>query len=253
MKLLFPPSGSSFQFRKKFTSTQIKNQVTCTQHCCYEESKLSSSTPHNKKRKTTTTKPISKHSICPFMINIHLDLLHLDWYENPSEHIQHHNHDYISYKQFKIGQHQLSQTMVDEISKLHNSNISSSIQHNILQTNNNISVPIKTILNHHTNQIEPDESCLTGAEKLLSFLKEQSNMTYFALYAKSADTPLLIIHKKRTERIEQRNNIQMTGYARVYPDNNQQTNAPQIDSCLKETLSEIMVKNEKMEIMSISY
>ena len=38
--------------------------------------------------------------------------------------------------------------MVDEINKLHSSNVSSSIQQNVLMMNNNVNVPIMTLLNN---------------------------------------------------------------------------------------------------------
>ena len=84
----------------------------------------------------------------------------------------------------------------------------------------------------------------TDAERLLSFLQKESDVTYFALYAKSSNTTLLSIPQTRSVSIANRNNIQMSGFVKVYQDSNLHPIAPEIDSALEETLKAIIVRHK---------
>ena len=84
---------------------------------------------------------------------------------------------------------------MNEINKLQKSNVSSSIQQNILMTNNDISVSIRTILNQQYTQQRNSQKDKTDFEELLDLLRARKDITYFIMYAKSQNTPLLTIKK----------------------------------------------------------
>ena len=86
--------------------------------------------------------------------------------------------------------------MIEEINKLHQSNISSSIQQNLLMMNNNLSVPIMPILNNRYSSQCQIESEMTDFEELIEILKSKSNITYFVMDATSPKTPLCINNLK---------------------------------------------------------
>ena len=170
-KLLFPLCGSNFIFKARKSPTSIKFSILCSQKRLYEESKQKASTPCNKTRKTTTTKATAKESCCPFFINLYLDLISFDWViqlNDPT--LQHCNHRPIKFEGFTIGKHQLSTSMLEEINRLQSCYISSSIQQRILLKNNNIAVPVRTLLNNQYSNISKDLANMTDAEKLLDYL-----------------------------------------------------------------------------------
>ena len=59
--------------------------------------------------------------------------------------------------------------------------------------NNNVTIPKSTIFNFQSLELEPDDDTITDAESILKFLQHQPNISYFALYTNSVDTPLLTI------------------------------------------------------------
>jgi hypothetical protein len=143
------------------------------------------------------------------------------------------HHKPKKHEEFMLGQHQLSNCMITEINKLQKACASSSIQQNILMSNNNISVPIQTIINKQNAQSYESLSNYTDAEELLQELKHQSNTTYFAMYAELANTPLLTISKIQCTRVENNNNIQLSGYLSGYKNGNDTPFIPTLDSALQ--------------------
>ena len=242
-----PPSfvgGSKFTFKKRQSNTAIKYNILCFNKRHYEEPKSKASTPSNKVRKTSTCRAIAQDCCCPFFVNLCLDLKSLNWYVHHNKSLKHNNHHPIKFQGYSIGKHQLSDSMLEEIKKLQSCFISSSIQQRILLQSNNITVPRYTLLNKHYNDQDKELGNLTDAERLLDFLKTQENITYFAIYAKSSETKLLTISKKKTAAIKDRNNVEMTGYVRVHPNKQQHPIAPHIDSTLQKTLKDIIVHNK---------
>ena len=63
--------------------------------------------------------------------------------------------------------------------------------------NNGVTVPVMTVLNEISSNENKDASNKTDAEQLLEILKQQKNITYFAMYAESGSTPLLTIPMSR--------------------------------------------------------
>ena len=242
LKLLYPLCGTGYAFRSKHTKTQIKFHIQCVKSRYYQDFK---STNNNIKRRVCyTNKPTDNMERCPFLLNLYLDLESFDWFIKSKNQCNHQFHKPIKSTEYKIGKYQLSSSMCQEINKLHESNASSSIQQNVLMNNNNVTVPVATIFNHQNNDIDPDDATLTDAEKLLKYLQDQPDISYFALYANSVDSPLLTIPKKRTIHVTNNINIEMTGYVRVYPEQHNQTVTPHVDSFLKQTLSDIIVRNK---------
>ena len=68
--------------------------------------------------------------------------------------------------------------------------------------NNNVTIPKSTIFNFQYLELEPDDDTLTDAESILKFLQHQPNISYFALYTNSVDTPLLTIPSKRNIHVK---------------------------------------------------
>ena len=167
-KLLFPLCGTSYIFRSKHTQTLIKFHIQCAKSRFYQDSKSSQSQEITKKRREcVTNRPTHDMNRCPFLINLFLDLETFDWFIKSKGKCQHQFHKPLNVLQYKIGKFQLSSSMIDEIDKLHQSNVSSSTQQNVLMNNNNITVPKATIFNRQYNDLDPDEETLTDAEKLL--------------------------------------------------------------------------------------
>ena len=243
-KLLFPLGGSNFIFKARNTKTAIKYNMLCYQKRIYEEPKSKASTPSNKIRRTSTCKAIEREGCCPFFVNLCLNLKSLNWYIHHKPSLQHNNHHPIKFEGYSIGKHQLSNSMIEEIKKLQSCFLTSSLQQQILLQNNNITVPKNTILNKHYSDQDKEMSNLTDAERLLDYLKTQENITYFAIYANSSETNLLSIPKKRSAAIDDRNNVEMTGYVSVHPNKEQHPIAPHIDSALQETLKDIIVHHK---------
>ena len=243
LKLLFPLSGSSYVFKRRQAVSSIKYQITCSKSSCYIDQKSVLKTPSNKIRKCSTTKPITKDKICSFSINVFLDIKTLNWYIKWKGIPEHSHHEPTKLHEYKIGQYQLTSSMMNEINKLHKSNVSSAIQQTVLLNNNDVTIPLSTIFNKQYKKRDNVLLTHTDAESLLAHLKDEPNVTYFAMYAESASTPLLTLHKTKRSRIESQNNIQMTGYVKVYPDSNATSIQPQIDSSLKQTLKNLLVKN----------
>ena len=244
LKLLFPISGSSYVFKRRITGgTSIKYQIICNMGSCYTTQSESSSSI-KLPRKCTTTKPIAKDKTCTFSINIHLDLNNLDWFVKWKGNAYHQHHHPTKLNEFRIGQHQLSTSMISEINKLHNSNVSSAIQQNVLIDNNDVSVPLMTILNKQYTERNKVLQNHTDSEELLATLKKEPNITYFAMYAKSVDTPLLTVKKTKRARNANNNNIKLCGYVKVYQDKEIIPVTPRIDSTLQNTLKQLLVKNK---------
>ena len=88
-------------------------------------------------------------------------------------------------------------------------------------------------------------------------MKQQSNISYFALYSETANTPLLTVHKSKRARIaikynirvSNNANVRLTGYVRVYPSKNEdKIEAQHFDSGTQKTVKQLMVKNKKNQI-----
>ena len=77
MKLLFPLTGSKFQFKTRYSKTQIKLHITCSHSGSFVKTTSSTSNDNDnakKPRNTFTEKASDPHSKCSFSVNI---ILHL--------------------------------------------------------------------------------------------------------------------------------------------------------------------------------
>jgi hypothetical protein len=243
LKLLFPLSRAIYTFKRRKQKSNIKIQICCNMSRCYKKGKVKEI--KTKPRNCSTLKPISKQDSCPFFINIFFDIYKLVWFTKWNGQTMHQHHKPKKHEEFMLGQHQLSNSMITEINKLQKACASSSIQQNILMSNNNISLTIQTIINKRNAQSIESLSNYTDAEQLLQALKEQSNITYFAMYAESAHTPLLTISKVQRARVENNNNIQLSGYLSGYKNGDGTPFIPTLDSALQKTVQELLVKNSK--------
>ena len=94
----------------------------------------------------------------------------------------HKNHNIAKLNQCALGQDQLTTTMVNEITKLEKGCASAAIQQNVLMANNEVSIPRQTLINKRISLQENDYDH-TDAEAILQTLKDEPNITYFAMYA----------------------------------------------------------------------
>ena len=133
--------------------------------------------------------------------------------------------------------------MIEEINKLHQSNVSSSIQQNVLMMNNNISVPIMTILNNRYSSQRQIESEMTDFEELIEILKSKSNITYFVMDANSPKTPLLTIKKTRKSKNAINNNVSLATIDNTTNHEEERHELPHLDSTQQQILKQLFVRN----------
>jgi hypothetical protein len=243
LKLLFPLSRAIYTFKRRKQKFNIKIEIHCNMSRCYKKTKVKEI--KTKPQNCSTLKPISKQHSCSFLLNIFFDIHKLVWFTKWKGQTMHQHHKPKKYEEFMLGQHQLPNSMITEMNKLQKACASSSIQQNILMSNNNISVPIQTIINKQNAESYESLSNYTDAEQLLQALKHQSNITYFAMYAESAHTPLLTISKVQCARVENNNNIQLSGYLSRYKNGDDTPFIPTLDSALQKTVQQLLVKNSK--------
>ena len=79
----------------------------------------------------------------------------------------HQYHKPLKSPEYKIRKYQLSQSMVNKINKLHDSNTTSSIQQNVLMNNNNVTVNESTIFHQQNIDLDPDDATLAHKKQLL--------------------------------------------------------------------------------------
>ena len=242
LKLLFPLSGASFSFKPRDSKLLCKFEIQCNRKYAYT-GKNKNKSLKGIKRNCKTAKSLHSNHTCNFMITVFLDLNSLDWYIKLKGNREHSYHPFKPLTVSSIGMHQLSTSMVNEINKLHKSNVSSSIQQNILMTNNDISVSIRTILNQQYTQQQNSQKDKTDFEELLDLLRARKDITYFVMYAKSQNTPLLTIKKTTSARKAIRNNISIQGYVRVYQQQEQPLQPPRFDSHQQKILKQLITTN----------
>jgi hypothetical protein len=85
----------------------------------------------------------------------------------------------------------------------------------------------------------------TDAEAILQTLKDEPNITYFAMYAESANSPLFTINQTQSARVADNNNIKLSGYVQVYGNDQRTKFTPHLDSALQKTVSQLLVKTNK--------
>ena len=201
INVLSPLCGTKFVFKHK-VDFNIKYHVSCNMHVKYDNrGKTSSKCPNVKQRNCVTTKAIHHQLKCPFFINVYLNTQNFRWFIKPNCNKLHKHHQKMKLDHFSYGKRHLSSTMSKEMKKLNKSNISTSIQQNVLMVNNGVTLPIITIwnnLNSDSNKVTSETK--TDAEQLLEVLKNQHNVTYFAMYAESGTTPLLSIKNKSIQK-----------------------------------------------------
>ena len=247
MKLLFPLSGSKFHFKGRNSTTQIKLQITCSNSRIFVPQQKQTTTL--KSRKAKTSRPTSLSAKCPFSMSINLDISSLNWYIKLAGCTFHQHHPLIPLTHCSIGKHQMSTSMLNEINKLHKANVSSSIQQNVLFMNNKITIDSQTIRNKKNMDQQAIDKNLTNAEQLLLELQRQENISYFALYSETANTPLLTVKKPRRSRTAINNNMQLTGVVRVYPSlEEQRLEAEHFDSASQKVVKNLMVCNRQNEV-----
>ena len=248
MRLLFPLSGSNFTFKSRDTNTSIKFQISCNKKAY--DSRCKNKSSKGITRNCETSKPCNKQHECNFCINIFLDIYTLDWFMKWVGNITHDHHHPKSLDKSTIGQSQLTDSMIQDINKLHKCNVSSAIQQNVLMVNRDVSIPIMTILNKHYTDTSSNGTKKTDFEELLDTLKAKQNITYFVMYADSTTTPLLTIAKKKRANNANRNNIALSGYVSVY-NHTQTAITPQIDSAQQKVLKQMLVRDENTHKLKV--
>ena len=151
LKVLFPFSGAVFVFKTRYVKNNIKFDINCNMKYNYVPTSKHKST-NGIIRNCKTTKSLCTSESCKFQISMFFDIVTLDWYIKWKNRNEHSYHMFKNLKETSIGKNQLSLSVVNEINKFNKSNVSSSIQQNVLMINNDISVPIMTILNHQYSQ-----------------------------------------------------------------------------------------------------
>jgi hypothetical protein len=134
--------------------------------------------------------------------------------------------------------------MVSEITKLHKANCSSAIPQNVLLQNNDVAMTTKAIINYINSEKDETSKTKTDAEGLLKILQDQTNITYFAMYAESSSTPLFTVNMPKRAKKEIKLNIKLHGYVRVHP-HEETILEPQIDSLTQAILKKLIVKNSR--------
>ena len=250
LKLLFPLNGSKFIMKKRYTKTLLKFQIMCSYATCYDMRSKHAASTSARSRNCTTTKAINRETTCNFSMSVFLNTQTLDWYMKwPGNKIHtHHLPTLLNYT--SIGQFQLSRSMIDEVNKLHCSNVSSAIQQNVLMMNNNITVPIMTLLNNQYQAKRQIESTKTDFEELIDLLKSKSNITYFIMDASSPKTPLLTIKKTRKSANATTNN---TILANILQNNehDQRHVLPHLDSTQQQILKQLFVRNKDTQKVNV--
>ena len=242
MKVLFPLSGANFIFKNRHTKTSIKLQIMCSYSVCYDNRTKDIRTK-GRPRNCRTSKSLDISKKCKFSINIFLDLSTLYWFMKWIGCVSHQHHIPNILAQSFIGQNQLSTSMIEEINKLHQSNVSSSIQQNVLMMNNNVSVPIMTILNNRYSSQRQIESEMTDFEELIDMLKSKSNITYFVMDATSPKTPLLTIKKTRKSQNAIHNNVTLATFDNSTNHEEERHELPHLDSTQQQILKQLFVRN----------
>ena len=250
LKLLFPLSGSLFVFKTRDTKHCCKFDILCNMKFAYHPTSKNKSTK-GITRQCKTSKSISRDTTCKFQISVFLDITTLEWYIKRRGNKTHTHHNFKEVNVASIGMSQLSNSMVTEINKLHKSSVSSSIQQNILMTNNDISVPIMTILNQQYSQEKLTRRNKTDFEELLDLLRSRHDITYFVMYAKSLNTPLLTVRKTSSARKAINNNVAIQGYVRVYQQAEESLIPPQFDSHQQKIVKELLRTNSETNEVEI--
>ena len=176
------------------THQYIKYIVYCAQSHTYQQRddrkhKMSAVNT----RVTETTKPTHLAKKCGFKVNLFFDLKSFQWYMKVANNITHTHHYPTEIENFKFERKHLTTTMQNELKKLNNGNTSTTIQSNILMTNNDIVLGRHTLYNKKVANYN-DELCkMTDCEQLLHALENEKNVTYFALFGESINSSLLTI------------------------------------------------------------
>ena len=242
-KVLFPFSGAVFVFKTRYVKNNIKFDINCNMKYNYVPTSKHKST-NGIMRNCKTTKSLCTSECCKFQISMFLDIVTLDWYIKWKNRNEHSYHMFKNLKETSIGKNQLSLSVVNEINKFNKSNVSSSIQQNVLMINNDISVPIMTILNHQYTQDKEINKQKTDFEQLLGILRARKDITYFVMYAKSMHTPLLTIKKTSSAKQATSNNISVHGYVKVYQQPEKSTLPPKFDSHQQKILKQLLTTNK---------
>ena len=243
LKLLFPLSGSTFTFKSRDNKRQCKFDILCHRKRCYVPSSKNTSSK-GITRNCKTSKSLNSNQTCQFKISIYLDMNSMNWYLKKFGNKIHSHHGFKDVNVSSIGISQLSTSMINEINKFHNSCVSSSIQQNILMTNDDVSIPIRTLLNKQYTQQRNNETNKTDFEELLHLLRNRKDHTYFVMYAKSPNTPLLTIKKTSCAKRAINNNIAIQGYVRINQQPERPLIPPRFDSHQQKILKQLLSKNE---------
>ena len=243
LKLLFPLSGSLFIFKTRDSKHTCKFDILCNMKYNYiQNSKNKSSKGIT--RNCKTSKALHSDQTCKFQISVFFDIYELHWFLKWRGNIHHTHHNFTPFEKYSIGMSQLSPSMISEINKLQKSSVPSSIQQNILMTNNDISVPIMTILNKQNSQKNTSEKQHTDFENLLHILRSRQDITYFVINAKSMNTPLLSIKKPSASKRAINNNISIQGYIKVYDKQEKPMLPPKFDSHQQKILKDLLTTNK---------
>ena len=256
LKVLFPLSGSTFLFKTRYNKTCIKFDINCSMRYCYTSTSKNQS-KQGITRNCKTSKAMTNSNLCKFLICVSLDVINLDWFVILKGNCNHTHHTYKNIEAASIGKCQLTSTMINEINKLNKSCVSSSIQQNILLANNDVSVPIMTILNYQYSQRDQLSKRKTDFECLLEILRNRKDITYFVMYAKSKNTPLLTIKKTSAAKRAINNNVSLHGYVKVYQQPEESVMPPRFDShqqkILKQLLTTNVTTNEVEVILAVGW
>ena len=191
----------TFKINKK-TNHHLKFIAQCSQGNVYRPPKDQDHTAVKQQRKGNTTKPASPATRCPFKVNFYFDLKTLRWHIKVSNQITHMYHHPTNTKEFILKQHHLTMSMQEELVKLNSGSTSTSTQANILLANNNAAVSRHVLYSNKIAQENEDLKGMTDASKLVKALESRNDVTHFALYGESINTPMLTIPSiKRAKRI----------------------------------------------------
>ena len=244
LQLLWPLSGSSFIFKFRCDGGTIKLQIICNMGLCYRKNLNNNNRKKTEQnRQCTTSKPLNSIDRCKFSLNIHFDIILMSWYITKKGNTIHENRKNTNLEVYKIGEHQLSTSMISEIQKLEKANVSQPIQQNLLLTNNNVSISLQTIRNKSNSLHKEHLDCCTDAEKLLASLKTDPHITYFAMFAESLDNELLTINKSKRKRMAKNSNIRISGYVQNQKMNKSTSFIPETNDAVNEVVSQLIVRN----------